>query len=152
MEGRSRYSRPCGDEPAAPGRRSLLAGLLAAPVTALTVPGTAQAQAQQQQQQQQQGAWRGLNPPRYPNANDYRVTSDEKEYEISFSSPDSAQAVFDFYRGYLEQQGFRVTNSTTKASGLKADMVRGQGGPGGTIELEAEIRNGRHEVEIEFED
>jgi len=121
-------------------RRPLLKGLLASPLIALAAPGAAWALP----------AWRGLDVPRYPNANDYHVTPGADEYDIYFSSQDSAQAVFEFYRGYLEQRGFRVTNSTATPRGFKAEMVRGQGGPGNTVRLDENFTNGLHKVEIEF--
>ncbi len=99
-----------------------------------------------------QGAWRGLNLPKYPNAADYNVKTDEDEYDIYFHSQDNVQAVFDFYRDYLQQQGFRVTQSKPTKHGFKADMVRGQGGPNDTVELDAQPKHGRYKVEIEFDE
>ena len=127
----------CGDSA---GRRAKRFAL-AFPV-ALAVSGAAQAQ----------DAWRGLIVPRYPNVADYDARQDDDEYEIRFRSQDNVQAVFDFYRSYLEQQGFRVTQTKPKSNGLKADMLRGQGGPDNTVELDAKLRRGQYKVEIEFDD
>ena len=109
---------------------------------AVAPPGTARAQ----------DAWRGLNVPHYPNATDYTVKADEDERDIYFRSGDDARAVFDFYRGYLERQGFRVTESRPTTHGFKADMVRGQGGPADKVELDAKLKHGRYKVEIEFDE
>lgn len=111
-------------------------------LVALALSGAAQAQ----------GAWRGLTVPQYPSATDYNARQDVDEYEIRFRSQDDVKAVFDFYRSYLEQQGFRVTQTKPKRNGLKADMVRGQGGPDNTVELDAKLNRGQHKVEIEFDD
>lgn len=120
----------------------LLAASLASSLAALAPPGTARAQ----------DMWRGLDVPRYPNATDYSAKADEDERDIYFRSHDDARAVFDFYRGYFERQGFRVTESKATKHGFKADMVRGQGGPDSAIELDAKLKNGRYKVEIEFDD
>jgi hypothetical protein len=116
---------------------------LALPV-ALALSGAAQAQTQE--------VWRGLSVPKYLNATDYGVRQEDDEYEIRFRSQENVQAVFDFYRSYLEQQGFRVTQTKPKSNGFKADMVRGQGGPENTVELDAKLRRGQYKVEIEFDD
>lgn len=116
--------------------------LLASPLAVLALPGTALAQE----------VWRGLNVPKYSNAADYNVKTDPDEYDIRFRSQDNAQAVFDFYRSYLQQQGFRVTDSKPTSHGFKADLVRGQGGPNDTIELDAKLKHGWHKVEIEFDE
>lgn len=123
-------------------RRPLLAALLASAFAVPAFTGAAQAQE----------AWRGLSVPRYHNATDFDVKTDDDEYEIYFRSQDGVQAVFDFYRSFLERQGFRVTDSRTKSRGLKADMVRGQGGPADTVELDAKLKQGRYKVEIEFDE
>ena len=115
--------------------------LLALPIV-LALPGAAVAQE----------AWRGLNVPKYANAADYNVKTDGDEYDIRFRSQDNPQAVFDFYRNYLQQQGFRITDSKPTSHGFKADLVRGQGGPSDTIELDAKLKHGWHKVEIEFDE
>ena len=120
----------------------LLAALLGAPFAVLASSSEALAQE----------AWRGLNMPKYSNATEYNVKTDEDEYDIRFRSQDNAQAVFDFYRNYLQQQGFRVTDSKPTSHGFKADLVRGQGGPNDTIELDAKLKHGSHKVEIEFDE
>ena len=99
-----------------------------------------------------QEAWRSLNVPKYSNATDYNIETDKDEYDIRFRSQDNVQAVFDFYRNYLQQQGFRVTDSKPTSHGFKADLVRGQGGPNDTIELDAKLKHGRYKVEIEFDE
>ena len=114
--------------------------LLASLVAALALPGAALAQE----------AWRGLNVPKYSNATDYNVKTDEDEYNIRFRSQDNAQAVFDFYRSFLQQQGFRITDTKPTSHGFKADLVRGQGGPNDMVELDAKLKHGWHKVEIEF--
>ncbi len=131
-----------GGQPEALVRRLLLAALLASPLAVLALPDAAQAQE----------AWRGLSVPKYPNATDYRVTTDDDEYKIYLHSQDDVQAVFDFYRKYLEQQGFRATESKSKSHGFEADMVRGQGGPNDTIEMDVKLKHGRCKVEIEFDE
>lgn len=90
--------------------------------------------------------------PRYASATDCSVKTDKDEYGIHFRSQDNVQAVFDFYRNYLQQQGFRVTDSRPTSHGFKADLVRGQGGPNDTIELDAKLKHGWHKVEIEFDE
>lgn len=142
MAERNLRGRKHDGRPAAAIGKVLLAVALASPFAVLASPGTALAQE----------AWRGLNVPRYSNATDYAVETDRDEYDIRFRSQDNAQAVFDFYRNYLQQQGFRVTDSRPTSNGFKADMVRGQGGPNDTIELDAKLKRGWHEVEIEFDD
>ena len=137
LRGRRHAGRPGGSV-----GRSLLAGALASPFVALAFPGVAPAQE----------AWRGLDVPRYSNATDFAVETDKDEYDIRFRSQDNVQAVFDFYRNYLQQQGFRVTDSKTTSHGFKADMVRGQGGPNNTVELDAKLKHGRYKVEIEFDE
>lgn len=99
-----------------------------------------------------QETWRGLTVPAYVNATDYRTSKDEDEYEMRFRSQDGVQAVFEFYRDYLQRQGFRVADSASKQNGFKANMVRGQGGPNDTIELDVRMRSGLYKVEIEFDD
>ena len=99
-----------------------------------------------------QQAWRSLNVPSYPNATDHNVETDGDEYDLRFRSQDNVQAVFDFYRNYLQQQGFRVTDTKPTSHGFKADLVRGQGGPNDTIELDAKLKHGRYKVEIEFDE
>lgn len=123
----------------------LLATLLS---VSLALPATAAAA----QGQQAQEAWRGLDVPRYPNGSNFQVEADTDEYELYFRSSDNARAVFDFYRNYLQKQGFRVARSKTKTQGFKADMVRGRGGPNGSIELDAKLESGLHKVEIEFDE
>lgn len=132
-----------GIEPAKASRRPAMAALLAVPVAALAASRLAHAQQQ---------AWRGLNVPMYPNATDHKVAADHDEYEIRFRSSDNVQAVFDFYRDYLQRQGFRVTDSRPTSHGFKADMVRGSGGPSDTVELDAKQKHGRYKVEIEFDE
>ena len=90
--------------------------------------------------------------PRYASATDCSVKTDKDEYGIHFRSQDNVQAVFDFYRNCLQQQGFRVTDSRPTSHGFKADLVRGQGGPNDTIELDAKLKHGWHKVEIEFDE
>lgn len=116
--------------------------LLALPFAVLAFSGAALAQE----------AWRGLNVPKYSNATGYDVKTDEDEYDIRFHSQDNAQAVFDFYRNFLQQQGFRVTDSKPTSHGFKADLVRGQGSPSDTVELDAKLKHGWHKVEIEFDE
>lgn len=101
---------------------------------------------------QAQEAWRGLNIPRYAGASDFDVKTDRDEYDLRFRSQDNVEAVFNFYRDYLQQQGFRVTDSRPTSHGFKADMVRGQGGPSDTIELDVKFTRGRYKVEIEFDE
>lgn len=137
LSGRGRVSRP-----GASVGGVLLAAALALPSAILASPGAALAQE----------AWRGLNVPKYSNATDLAVETDKDEYDVRFRSQDNVQAVFDFYRNYLQQQGFRVTDSKPTSHGFKADMVRGQGGPNDTIELDAKLKHGWHKVEIEFDD
>ena len=120
-------------------------GVLAASLAALAVSASPGAVLAQQ-------AWRGLTVPSYPNAADHNVETDGDEYDIRFRSQDNVQAVFDFYRNYLQQQGFRVTDSKPTSHGFKADLVRGQGGPNDTIELDAKLKHGRYKVEIEFDE
>ena len=120
----------------------LRAALLALPLAILALPSAALAQE----------AWRGLNVPKYSNATDYNVETDKDEYDIRFRSQDKVQAVFDFYRDYLQQQGFRVTDSKPTSHGFKADLVRGQGGPNDTIELDTKLKHGMYKVEIEFDE
>lgn len=120
----------------------LLTALLASPFAVLASSSAALAQE----------AWRGLNVPKYSNATEYNVKTDEDEYDMRFRSQDNAQAVFDFYRNYLQQQGFRVTDSKPTSHGFKADLVRGQGGPNDTIELDAKLKHGWYKVEIEFDE
>lgn len=120
----------------------LLAAVLVSPFAVLTSPGAALAQE----------AWRGLNVPKYSDATDFTVETDKDEYELRFRSRDNVQTVFDFYRGYLERQGFRVTDSKPTSHGFKADMVRGQGGPNDTVELDAKLKHGWYKVEIEFDE
>jgi hypothetical protein len=122
--------------------KGLAAAILALPLAAVALPGTLLAQE----------AWRGLNVPSYPNASDYNVETDEDEYEIRFRSQDDVQAVFDFYRDYLQQQGFQVADSRPTSHGFKADLTRGQGGPDDSIELDAKLKHGRYKVEIEFDE
>lgn len=123
------------------GKRVLAASL--ASLFVLSVPlGAASAQE----------AWRSLNVLRYSNASDYAVETDKDEYDIRFRSQDDVRAVFDFYRGQLERQGFRVTDSRPTSHGFKADLVRGQGGPSDSVELDVKLKGGWHRVEIEFDD
>ena len=124
----------------------LLAALL--PVSLALPANTASSQGQQQAQ----GPWRGLDVPRYPNGSDFQIEADADEYELYFRSSDNPRAVFDYYRGFLQKQGFRVARSKAKTDGFKADMVRGRGGPNGTIELHAKRENGLHKIEIEFDE
>lgn len=99
-----------------------------------------------------QGPWRGLQVPAFPGAAELQVDSDTDEYELYFLSADQPRAVFDFYRAYLEQQGFRMVKEEAKQHGHKANFVRGQGGAGNAVELDAKLKGGRHKVEIEFDD
>lgn len=122
---------------------SLVTGVLLAPLLGIVAP-TGSAQAQE--------AWRGLTVPKYGNATDYTARADGDEYDIHFRSPDNVRAVFDFYRGYLEQQGFRVADSRPTSRGFKANMVRAQGGPNDTVELDAKPKRGGYKVEIEFDE
>lgn len=126
----------------------LLAALL--PMS-LAVPAAA-ASSQGQVQQQAQGSWRGLDVPRYPNGSDVQIEADSDEYELYFRSSDNPRAVYDYYRGYLQKQGFRVARTKTKAQGFKADMVRGRGGPNDSVELDVKLEGGLHKVEIEFDE
>lgn len=137
LHGRRRSGRP-----GAAIKGVLRAVLLASPLAALAPSGVALAQE----------AWRGLNVPKYSNVADYNVETDKDEYDIRFRSQDKVQAVFDFYRDYLQQQGFRVTDSKPTSHGFKADLVRGQGGPNDTIELDVKLKHGWHKVEIEFDE
>lgn len=109
-------------------------------------------QAQAQGRTQVQAPWRGLNVPRYANGTGFQIETDEDEYEIYFRSHDDVRAIFEFYRGYLQQQGFRVTRSQNKEHGFKVDMVRGRGGPNDTVELDVKSKDGRIKVEIEFDE
>ena len=138
MADRDLRGRHHGDRPGMAAKGVLLASSL----ILLALPGTALAQE----------AWRGLNVPKCANAADYNVKTDEDEYDIRFHSQDDAQAVFDFYRNSLQQQGFRVTDSKPTSHGFKADLVRGQGGPNDTVELDAKLKHGWHKVEIEFDE
>lgn len=136
--------------PAQPTRRIgrwLLGGALP---LALLFPTAASSQVPARTQAQ--GSWRGLDVPRYPRSADVRIEPDEDEYEIYFRSRDGVRAVFNYYRTFLQRQGFRVIRSVTKQNGFKADMVRGRGGPNGTIELDAKLKDGLHKVEIEFDE
>ena len=130
-----------GDRPGAAVRGVLLAAL-ASPFAVLASSSAARAQE----------AWRDLNVPKYASATDHSVKTDKDEYDIHFRSRDNVQAVFDFYRNYLQQQGFRVTDSRPTSHGFKADLVRGQGGPNDTVELDAKLKHGWHKVEIEFDE
>lgn len=131
----------------------LLAALVAAaPLACLAPMAAAQTQSQSQSQSQPESAWRGLTVPRYPNATEQRVKTDDDEYKTYLHSPDNVRAIFDFYRGYLEKQGFRVTKSEDKKHGFKANMARGQGGPNDTVELDVKRKDGRYKVEIEFDE
>ena len=138
LRGRCRNGRP------GVAKEVLLAALLASP---FAVPASSSAALAQE-------AWRGLNVPKYSNATEYNVKTDEDEYDIRFRSQGNAQAVFDFYfyRNYLQQQGFRVTDSNPTSHGFKADLARGQGGPNDTIELDAKLKHGWYKVEIEFDE
>lgn len=170
--GRRRYGRtlisPARPQLARDVRKKLLATFLAAPlglpVTAAcsrepepaqaraAIQGSAQVRQEAQGQTKAQGPWRGLDVPRYANGIEFEIEADEDEYEICFRSRDKVRAIFDFYRDYLQQQGFRVARSQIKEHGFKVDMVRGQGSPNDTIELDAKRRDGRYEVEIEFDE
>ena len=130
------------DRSGAAVKGGLRAALLVLPLAVLALPSAAPAQE----------AWRGLNVPKYSNVTDYNVETDKDEYDIRFRSQDKVQAVFDFYRDYLQQQGFRVTDSKPTSHGFKADLVRGQGGPNNTIELDAKLKHGMYKVEIEFDE
>ena len=132
----------CSGRPEATIKGALRAVLLASPLAVLAPSGVALAQE----------AWRGLNVPKYSNVADYNVETDKDEYDIRFRSQDKVQAVFDLHRDYLQQQGFRVTDSKPTSHGFKADLVRGQGGPNDTIELDAKLKHGWHKVEIEFDE
>ena len=123
-----------------------------AALIAVSLGAFASADAAQTRSGGQSGAWRGLNVPSYANGADFQVEADEDEYEIYFRSTDDVKAVFGFYRDYLRKQGFRVARSRTKIDGFKADMVRGRGGPNDTIELDVKLKDGRHKVEIEFDE
>ena len=140
------FDLPSSLRPVRGARVWLLAGLL--PVTLVLPAGAASSQGQQPAQ----GTWRGLDVPRYPNGSDFQIEADADEYELYFRSSDIPRAVFDYYRNYLQKQGFRVVRSKAKTDGFKADMVRGRGGPNGTIELDAKRENGLHKVEIEFDE
>ena len=142
MAGRDLYGRGRGGRLRASVGRGLMMAALASPLAILASSGAALAQE----------VWRGLNVPKYSNATDFAVETDKDEYDIRFRSQDNVQAVFDFYRNYLQQQGFRVTDSKTTSHGFKADMVRGQGGPNNTVELDAKLKHGRYKVEIEFDE
>ena len=142
MTRRKLSGRGQGGRPGSAVGGILLAAAFASPFAILASPDAALAQ----------DAWRGLNVPRYSNAADYAVETDKDEYDVRFRSQDGVQAVFDFYRTYLQQQGFRVTDTRPTSHGFKADMVRGQGGPNDTIELDVKMKNGRHKVEIEFDE
>ena len=142
MAGQDLYGRARGTRLRASVGRGLMVAALASPLAILASPGVALAQE----------AWRGLNVPKYSNATDYSIETDKDEYDIRFRSQDNVQAVFDFYRNYLQQQGFRVTDSKPTSHGFKADMVRGQGGPSNTVELDAKLKHGRYKVEIEFDE
>lgn len=74
------------------------------------------------------------------------------EYDIYFHSADDMNKVFNFYRDYLTQQGFKVSKSEDKKHGFKANLARGQGGPDDTIELDVKMKHGRHKVEIKFDE
>lgn len=100
---------------------------------------------------QEPGPWKGLTIPDYPNATEASVERDDDEYTIRFRSPDRPRATFDFYRAYLEKQGFQVVQRTTKRDGFEADLVRTRGGVREDVELEATVKDGRHEVEIELD-
>ena len=100
----------------------------------------------------QQQAWRGFDVPAYPSATHSATGQDLDDYEIRFQSQDDPKAVYDFYKNYLVQQGFTVVNEKTKRHGFKADLTRGQGGPDDRIELDVKRKDGRFEVEIEFDD
>ncbi len=133
------------------GRYTLLAVLLAtssvyAAAETTSHPVTATSE--------QPGAWRGLRVPDYPGATGLSVSTDDDEYELYFRSGDSLQQVFNYYRDFLERQGFRLRNSDTKDGGqtLEANLMREQGGPNDSIELDAKLRDGRYKVEIEFDD
>lgn len=136
-------ARRWGRWPGAPAWRAGLATLAVGSLGAMATGGFAQTQNQ---------TWRGLNVPSYPNSAGGQVEADDDEYEIYFRSSDDAKAVFGFYRDYLRTQSFRVVRSRTKTDGFKADMVRGRGGPDGTVELDAKLKDGRHKVEIEFDE
>ena len=142
MAGKNLNSEECDSRPVSTtGMRSiavLLTSLVAVPVFSNTALA--------------QEAWRNLSVPKYSNATDYSVETDKDEYDIRFRSQDNVQAIFDFYRNYLQQQGFRVTDSKPTSHGFKADLVRGQGGPNDTIELDAKLKHGRYKVEIEFDE
>ena len=57
-------------------------------------------------------------------------------------------AIFDFYRNYLQQQGFRVTDSKSKSHSFEADLIQRHGGPNATIEVNVKLKHGRYKVEI----
>lgn len=157
MPGQRRRSRKGSiSRPACSIRAMFLAALfpmwLASPATAASLRGSDQPPLQAQGQTQAQGPWRGLDVPRYTNGTDFQVEADEDEYELYFRSSDNIRAIFDFYRNYLQKQGFRVARTQTKQHGFKADMVRGQGGPDNTVELDAKLKDGRYKVEIEFDE
>lgn len=102
--------------------------------------------------QAQQTTWRGLDVPHYPHATNVHVETDHDEYDAYFNSSDSVGAIFDFYKAWLEKQGFHATRSKQKSKGFKAHMVRGSGGSGDRVELDAKRDHGRYKVEIEFDD
>lgn len=100
----------------------------------------------------QQQAWRGFDVPAYPSATNATTGQDADDYEIRFQSQDDPKVVYDFYKNYLQRQGFSVVAERNKRNGFKADMTRGQGGPDDRIELDVKRKDGRYEVEIEFDD
>ncbi len=163
MSGRNRSDRRRTRPRAKPGAaRSVRVLLLALALPLWLVLGAAAASSQEpapttanspsRSQPQAEGPWRGLDVPRYPNGDRFHIESDDDEYDIYFHSSDDVRAVFDYYRAFLEKQGFRVVRSTTRAQGMKADLVRGKGGPNDSIELDAKLEHGRYKVELEFDD
>lgn len=142
------------------GARALFLAILIPMSLALTAtaassqepaPDSAASPARSETQTQVEGPWRGLDVPRYPNGSRFHIETDSDEYELYFHSSDDVRAVFDYYRTYLEKQGFRVVRSKTTKNGMKANLARGQG-PNHTIELDAKLDHGRYKVEIEFDE
>ncbi len=102
--------------------------------------------------QAQTSAWNGLQIPQYSNASKTHIDRDDDEYTLYFHSDDTTEAVFAFYRAYLEKQGFRVTRDRKTSNGFEAHLERSNGGKLNRVELDAKYRHGRYKVEIEVDD
>ncbi|WP_261663596.1 hypothetical protein [Deinococcus sp. Marseille-Q6407] len=98
-------------------------------------------------------AFHGLNVPTYPGAQNVKIETDSDEYELYFKRNNELRRVYDYYVNYFKGQGFTVTSTKFKSSGLgyKANLSRGTG-PQNNIELDVKVKHGMNKVEIEFDE